>query len=439
MSHLFSFMLPFLLANILNSVYNLADSVIIGQFAGSAGIVAVSLGGKTLKLFTDLATAFSAGGQVLLAQVVGAKKREELSGTIGTMFSELLLLSLVFSVLTLVFSRKILIWMNTPEDIFADALAYMRITSLGLPLLFAYTVISAALRGMGDSRHPLVFIAVACVCNLVWDVVLVVFLRLGVRGTAIATVAAQGISVLFSVRVLYQRRDQFGFDFRPRSFRIRPDKLKTMLKIGWPLSLRSLLITLTQMVMLRYINLLGIAAAAAYNIGDRFYQLANVISNSVRHAAAAMMGQNIGADKPERVRSIFRCSMACTFGAAAVLVAVSLAFPEAIFRCFTADADTIAFARGILAITSLIYLLSALVSPYEAVITATGFTALSFCGGFLDSVVFRLGFSFLFVFGWNWGIYGYSMGNALARLGLLIPGAIYYHSGAWRRRKKLVK
>ena len=143
---LFKFFLPFLLANLLNSIYNTVDTIIIGQFVGSSGIVAVTMGGKMLNLFTNIGLAFAGGGQVLIAQLVGAKRRDELNATIGTLFSEMFGLSVIFAVVTLLLSRNIITWLNTPAEAFESAVVYLRITCVGLPLIFGYNAVSSVLR-----------------------------------------------------------------------------------------------------------------------------------------------------------------------------------------------------------------------------------------------------------------------------------------------------
>ena len=244
---LFKFFLPFLLANLLNSIYNTVDTIIIGQFVGSSGIVAVTMGGKMLNLFTNIGLAFAGGGQVLISQLVGAGRRDELNATIGTLFSEMFGLSLLFALVTFLFSRRIITWLNTPPEAFESAVVYLRITCAGLPLIFGYNAVSSVLRGMGDSKSPLIFIAIAAFINLVGDLIFIVLFHMGAAGTAIATVLGQGLSLLFSLTVLYRRREHFGFDFRPASFRVDYPKLRVMLRLGYPVALRACCITITQL------------------------------------------------------------------------------------------------------------------------------------------------------------------------------------------------
>jgi Na+-driven multidrug efflux pump len=169
---LVGFMGPLLLANILNSIYNTVDMIIIGHFAGSSGTVAVSLGGKMLMFITVICMGLASGGQILVAQQKGARRHDKIKFTISTLFSMLGLIALAVSIVCLFLSRHIISWLNTPEESVDQALAYLRITSAGLPMMFGYNAVSSILRGMGDSMNPLLFIGIAAILNLILDIVL---------------------------------------------------------------------------------------------------------------------------------------------------------------------------------------------------------------------------------------------------------------------------
>ena len=438
MPMLLKFMLPFLIASILNSIYNTVDTMIIGRFVGSVGIVSVSMGGRMLNLFTQVSLTLAGGGQVLIAQQFGAKRRDELNSTIGTLFTEMLVISCVLAIGTFLCSSLILSALNTPEESFAGALSYLRITSIGLPLIFGYNAVSSVLRGMGDSRSPLIFIAIAAAFNLIGDIVFILYFHLGAAGTAIATVMGQGLSLIFSLVVLYRKRERFGFDFKLKSFAVDWKKLWLMLKIGFPMTLRALFINITQMYMLSFVNTYGLVESAAYAVVDKIIHLTNIFTTSARQAAGGMIGQNIGAKKPERVVIIVRCCAIVTLTAAVVLALSGILFPRTYFSLFDSNPEVLAYARPFMLITGLIYLMGGLMAPFESVVSGTGHSMLGFLGGMLDGVVFRLGFSFLFAFGLDMGVTGFLLGDALARMGPIIVSGSYYLSGAWRRRKRLV-
>ncbi len=431
------FMLPFLLANLLNNVYNTVDTIIIGQFVGSAGTVAVSMGGRVLVLCTMVGTALAGGGQVLISQLYGAGRREELNSSIGTLLSIMLLSSVVMAVLGFCLARPVLEWMNTPVEAFDGAMDYFRITCVGLPLTFGYNAVSAVLRGMGDSKNPLLFIAIAAVINLVGDLIFVLAFGMGPAGTAYATVIGQGISLIFSLFLLYHRRAHFGFDFRRSSFRIDRGHGAVILKIGLPMALRSFFIQFTQMFLMQYINAYGLTEATIYSVASKVNQLANIFSMSVRQAAGTIMAQNVGAEKPQRVKSALYCSLTITLCAAALMATLTLLFPRQLFGLFSRDEAVLAYAASFALVCSLLYFFSAVLGPYDSVVTATGNSTLGFAGGVLDGVLFRLGFGFLFAWGLDLGVVGFFLGDAMARLGPILIGVIYYYSGAWKRYRIL--
>ena len=439
MPMLIRFFFPFLLANLLNSIYNTIDTIIIGQFVGSVGTVAVSLGGKMLNLFTQVGLGFAGGGQILISQMAGGKRQDEYNSTIGTLFTATLGIAAILAVATLTLSEQIIAWLNTPEEAVEAALAYLRITCIGLPLIFGYNAVSSVLRGMGDSKSPLLFIAIAALVNLVGDIVFIVCFDLGAAGTAIATVLGQGFSLLFSVAVLYRKREYFGFDFRLRSFAIDLEKLGVILKLGLPMAVRAVFISGTQLVMMGFVNGFGLVESAAYSIGDKFYHAVNIFTMSVRQAAGSMVGQNFGADRHDRVKLLVRNTFALTMSVAIVLCVFSLLFPETIFGLFSIDQEVIAYAPVFMRISCMIYILSSLMGTFDIVVTGTGYTLLSLIAGILDGVVFRVCFSFLFAYALDMGVVGFFMGDAVARFGPLIINSAYYFSGAWKRRKKLIK
>lgn len=435
---LLQFFTPFLLASILNSIYNTVDMVVIGRFEGSVGTVAVSQGGKMLNLFTMVGSGLSTGGQVLVAQQLGANQKEGVKTTIGTLFSLLGILSVLISVVCLIFSRQLLVWMNTPQESFSAAMDYFKITCIGLPLLFGYTAVSSILRGMGDSKNPLLFIAVAAVINLILDIVFIVQFNMGAAGTALATVIGQGVSFLFSVALMYRRREDFSFDFMLKSFAIDRKTAATIQKIGLPLAARSGMIHITQLYIMRYVNAFGLVEAAAYGIGDKIIHLSNIVTQSINQSGSSIVAQNIGANRCDRVREVVHSSMGITVSFAAVLSILSCAFPHMLFSMFTSDDAVMAYSADFMKVAALVYFLSSIAGAFGSVITGTGNSSLSFLAGFLDGVIFRIAFSFFFGFYLKMGVTGFFLGNALARLGPLLVGSVYYLSGAWKRRKRLV-
>ena len=197
MKMLLSFSFPFILANLLQQAYNMADMVIVGQFVGSAGLSAASAGGELATMFLFFAIGFSSAGQVIISQYLGAGQKQKISRFIGTMFTFLMLIAASVSVICTALRVPILRLMNTPAESFSEALAYATVCAAGLVFTYGYNIVSAVLRGLGDSVRPFIFISIAAVVNIVLDLVLVMGFNMGSAGAAIATVFSQALSFIF--------------------------------------------------------------------------------------------------------------------------------------------------------------------------------------------------------------------------------------------------
>lgn len=438
MPQMIRYFVPFLFSFLLNSLYNTVDTIIIGQFVGSTGIVAVAMGGKLLSLGSFIGAAVASGGQILIAQQSGAGKHKDIKETIGTLLSMLLILACFIGAISIIFSGVFLSWLNTPGESFHDARLYLIITSAGLPFMFGYNAVSSVLRGKGDSKNPLKYIAIASVFNVIGDVIFILVFHLGAMGTAIATVMGQAISLIFSLVELYRHRETFDFDFKLKSFRIVKDKLVRITKLGLPLAIRSFFIIATITVISGYVNLLGLTEAAVYAVGERILTLTNIFVYSANQSVSGMVGQNYGARKYDRIPRIILCAMAITLGTAIIMSLIGVLFPNAVFRCFTSDEGVMAYARSFMLIAIPNFILAAIQDPFDGFVTGTGKTLFSLIGGLLDGVVLRLGLTYLFVYGIGMGLNGFFLANACSRLGPLVVDMIVYFGGKWRVSEDIV-
>ena len=431
------FVIPLLLANILQQLYNTVDMAVIGNYVGSTGTVGVSTGGEVATLLTFLATAFGSAAQIYVAQLSSAGDHRSIRQTIGTCLSFMAILSLVCAGISIVLCGAFLQWLNCPEEALSQARGYMITVSVGLPFVFGYNAICGILRGMGEAKRPLLFVAVAAAVNVVLDLLLVAWIPLGAVGTAIATVAAQCASFVAAGVFLYRKRESFEMTFARGCFRMHKEHLVILLKLGIPLAAQSALIHGTQLICARHVNAFGLVASATNSIGNKVQKLINILTNSLTSGAGAMVGQNLGARKLDRVRKTVRTTMAlaAVFSGCAVIIAIF--FPDQAFRLFTKDPEVIAFGRTYLRIALIVFAIAPFQGSFGAVLTGSGFTQLNFIAGVLDGVVLRLGISFLLAYGMNMGVVGFFYGNALARLGPTIVSSTYYFRGKWKTRKLL--
>ncbi len=431
------FAFPFILSNLLQTIYNLVDMVVIGQFVGATGLSAVSVGADLLQLMTMLCAGFATAGQIIISQYVGNGDRESISRTVGNMFTIILSAAVVLSVICCILVEPILRLVNTPAEAWSQAKSYSVTCFVGLIFVFGYNIVSAILRGMGDGNRPLLFIAIASVVNLILDLVFVAVFRMEAFGAALATIMAQGISFVVSLIYLYRRRDAFGFDFKPASFKIHKAQALQLCKMGFPLAVQYGAIMLSVIFVNAYINAYGVAISATNGVGNKLRNLANIVLMSISTAAATMCGQNLGAKKFDRVRRIVYTSLAINVGYTAILSVVLLLFPEQIFRLFTSDGEVLSWAARYMPVAIVSFTASALMMPFNAVINGLGYASLSLVIGLLDSVVARIALSL--ALGGRFGILGYWYGNALAGFVTVILAMAYFFSGRWKTRKLLVE
>ncbi len=430
-SQLIRFALPFMLGSLIQTLYNVVDMIILDRFVGSEAMSAVSIGGQLLIFFTNMCIGFSTGGQIMIAQYVGAGAKERLRRIIGTMFTAILLLSFILMAVELIWKRTFLEWLNTPGECFDSALDYTLVCAFGLPFIYGYNCVCAVLRGMGDSRRPFIFIAIAAVANLVLDLILIVGFHLDALGAALATVIGQALSFICSIVYLVRHRDRFGFDFKLNSFKPDSKELKLLLKLGTPLALKSNAICISVMFVNSYINAYGVAAAAVAGVGSKISNMTHIVSQSLNMAASAMIGQNIGAKLVKRVHQIIRVDLLVNLAIFAVISIFLYLFPEQLFGLFNKDPEVISWARYYIIIMIVGDLASALMGPCNALIEGGGHSTLALVIAILDGVVTRIALSLLLGITFQMGLAGFFWGNSLARYTTVIIGGIYVLSKKW--------
>ena len=432
---LVTFVLPLVLANFLQQLYHAVDTMVIGQFVGSIGTVGVANGGEVANVIGFVAMSFGGAGQIYIAQLSGAKDERGIKETAGTLITFCLLLAVGFAVFSIAFCRPLLLWLNTQAEAMQEAVNYMVIVSLGLPAVFGYNAVCGLLRGMGEAKRPLLFIAVAAVTNIVLDLLLVAVIPLAAAGTALATIAAQYASFAASLVFLYKKRDLFDFDFKLRSFQMTAERLKVIVKLGVPMTVQTSIVHLTQIFCTSRINSFGLVASATNSIGNRIYRLMHVVMSSMSTGTGAMVGQNLGAKQYERTRKVVYTSFAVCSCIAAVEVMVALLLPRQLFALFTKDAAVIAFGVTYMRCLVIVFVLSVFQYSFQSIVSGSGYAKLSLISGMLDGVILRLGISL--PLGAAIGVTGYFIGNNLAHAGPAIIGIIYFYSNAWQRRSLL--
>jgi len=381
---------------------------------------------------------FTNAGQILIAQLVGAGKRAELQKTIGTLILTLLCVAAFVTVFGLGLTRVILTLLRTPDESFAGAAAYLRITFTGTVFTFGYNLVSAMLRGMGDSKHPLIFVAIAASVNLVLDILAVAVLHMGVAGAALATITGQAVSLTVSVIYLYRRRAQFGFDFRRESFRFDRDNLSRLVRLGVPFALQNAAISISMLFVNSFVNSYGVVASATFGTGTRIEEFPWIIINGIMVASATMVGQNMGAGKPDRMRRVVSVGAVICGATAVIVMTLFLLFPRQIYSLFTSDPDVLELCPKFMVALACSIPATSMMCPYQSFIEGIGNAKLVLIIALLDGFVSRIAISFILAYGFKLGLIGWFFGYGMAAYVNTIISMVYYYGGFWKKRVVLV-
>jgi len=431
------FTLPFMASNALQVLYSTIDMIIVGEYVGTPGLSAVSQSSQILNFATMVCLGFSNAGQVLISQALGAGKRKEMNRIIGTLFSVIVILAAFLSVCVLTGREWILNVMNIPKESRAYAMDYLVICGAGLVFTAGYNMVSAVLRGMGDSKRPFLFIGIASLVNLVLDILFTGFWGWKVAGAAWATIIGQAVSFLFSLLYLYRRKEAFGFDFRKESFRIDKRYTGMIASLGTPMAVQSGCINLSMLFVNSMINDVGVVASATFGVGVRIDDIVNKISQGIQYAAMPMISQNIAAKKQDRAVRVVRWAWVYSFGLTVVFMIAYVIFGKQLFMAFSDDPLVHDMSGTFIRAILWMFPALAVMRGSSAFIQGIGNAKMSMVLALLDGVVLRIGLSWLFGIALNWGFYGFVLGYGVAAYGCAVPGLAYFLSGIWKKRKTL--
>ncbi len=431
------FMLPFMASNALQVFYSTIDMMVVGEYVGTPGISAVSQSSQIMNFATMVCLGFSNAGQILIAQALGAGKRREMNGIIGTLFTMILLLSLVLSGVILVAREGILNLMNIPEESRDYAMDYLVICAAGQVFTAGYNMVAAVLRGMGDSKRPFLFIGIASVINLVLDFPFVI--KWEVAGAAWATIIGQAVSFLFSLFYLYRKRESFGFDFQRKSFIINRHYAGMIFRLGTPMAIQAGSINISMLFVNAMVNDIDVVASATFGVGLRIDDIINKISMGIQYAAVPMISQNIAAGKTKRAQKTVYWAWVYAGIFTVISVAAYLLLGKQLFMLFDENPSVHelsgTFIRGIIWMFPAL----AVMRGTGAFIQGIGNAKLSMVLAILDGVLLRIGLSWLFGIALNMEFFGFVLGYGLAPYGFAIPGLIYFLSGIWKKRRVLAE
>lgn len=440
---LIAFALPFIISNLIQSLYAVADMIIVGNFAGSASMNGVTQGSQMTMLITNAVIGLSVGGTVLIGQYIGAGRRQALKDTIGTLLTTLMVLSVVITAVTLLLRRPMLDMMNVPAgEVYDEALRYFTMTMCGTFFIFGYNALSAIMRGMGDSKTPLMFVGIACVFNIGLDILFVGPLGMKAYGAAVATVVSQAVSMILCI--IYLKRNAFVFTFNLRSFGFNKHELGLLFKIGFPTMLNNMTVGVSFVFILALVNRISDVAGSAIGAVGRINAFAILPAIAVSSAISAMAAQNIGAGKLDRASRTMRVGMLITIAISSVMFALTQLLPEFFLSLFLDRSDP-NYASYILNGTAYIrsFSFDYLIVPFQfclnGLFIGAGYTNFALFNGMLASLLIRIPSSYLFGMTLGLGITGVGLGAPTASLIAGVVSLIFYATGKWKKQRIIMR
>lgn len=382
------FALPFLAASLIQFLYGAVDLMIVGRFGDAAGVSAVATGSQIMQTLTGLISGFAAGGTVLIGQYLGARREEDVKRSIGTMFSVFTVIALFATLVFTLASNRIVALMQVPDEAVIPARQYIFTCCCGLIFITGYNVICGMLRGMGDSRRPMIFIAISCCVNIVGDLMLVGPLGLGALGAAIATVFAQAVSMTLALIFLF--RGPYARYFTGRWFRPSRDKAALLFRLGTPIALQDFLVAFSFLLITAIVNQIGLDESAAVGVVERIIGFGMLAPIAFMSAISAMTAQNMGAGQPDRAVSAAKYGLIYSLVFGVVMLAVLQLFPHWAMSLFIDDSVVIAHGALYLRTYSIDCLLVCVVFCLNGFFSGCGRTGFTMVNSLTSTFVVRV-------------------------------------------------
>ena len=425
-ARLIRYAVPIMAASILQSLYGVADMLIVSRFLGSAGASAVSNSGQITRIVTQIAIGIATGGGILAGQYFGNKDKENLEYAIGSFFTLFAGIGTVSTVVFFVCSRFFLSALKAPAP--EESLAYLQICSCGFLFVFGYNALAAILRAVGNSGKPLHFIIASTVTNVVLDMIFIGVFKWGTAGAAAATVAAQALS--FGLALHYLTRQKEIFSFEKKYFKMQAGKVLIILKLGIPCAVQMSIAGLSWLTVTRLVNDYGVALSAANGISTKIKDFSMQLISSLTTGAAAMIAQNLGASLYDRAKKTLYSAMRIALLTSVITVIVVEIFAPQLVALFISDPEVSGPAVLNLRIEIVSQLFYAIFLIYHSLMIGAGHTLCVLFSSFVNCVLVRIPLS-IFMNG-LWGPVGIFIACAIAPVSSVPVGFIYEKLGRWK-------
>jgi putative MATE family efflux protein len=434
LSLVFRFSLPLLAGNVLQQMYNMVDSIVVGKFVGKEALAAVGTSYIINFLLISLFMGIGLGATILISQFYGAKQHGRVKETVDTMYVALLVTGIVVTIVGLLITEPLLKLMNTPEGITLDwSIQYLQILFLGTIFSFGFNINSGILQGLGDSKLPLLFLSVATILNIMLDLLFVVGFGWGVFGVALATIIAQAFSFLFGIYFINKHVDAIKISLR--HLRFNKSILSQCIRIGLPAGVQNMLFSMGTIVLQRLVNSFGPAFMAGYSSVGKIDTFAFMPLTSFASAITTFVGQNVGAGKMDRVKIGVRATMFLACGICIVISILIIIFARFLLMAFSNDEEVLRTGVEFLHRMMPPYVFLAILFIINSALRGAGNSFIPLLSSMISMLVFRVPLAYFLnhQFGkyeifWCYGIGWF--------VGVLISCG-YYYSGRWKRKAAL--
>lgn len=434
--HIIAFSWPMFVGNALQALYNTVDSFWVGRFVGPEALGAVTVSFPVMFALVALIMGLTMATTTMVAQYRGAREEEMVRRTVANSLVLIIILGAISTVVGVLYREDILRLMRTPQEILQPAAAYLGIIFLGLIPMFLYNVLSSVLRGLGDSQTPLRFLVYATAINLVLDPIFIIgwgpIPAMGVAGAAWATLIAQTVTAVLAIRFIALHTDLIGRKLE--EWRLIGHLVKKLFTIGVPAALQSTIVSFSMVVVSALVNTFGATVVAAFGAAGRLDQFAFLPAMSISLAVSALVGQNLGAGKHERVRDIVRFSSILTVAITGVITVIALTTPTILIRLFTDDAAVLAEGARYLRVVGLNYIPLALMFTITGVMRGAGDTVPSMIISFVTLWIVRLPLGWLLSSSFGWGPQGVWWAIVISTTLGFVLNYWYYRTDNWKRK-----
>ncbi len=389
---LIMFAFPVLLALFLQAMYGAADLLIVGKFASSADVSAVSTGSQIMLTLTNLISSFAMGTTILLGQQLGSGQREKGGETVVSAVAMFAVIAVIMTVLLVIFAPQASSIMNAPEEAFDKTVDYVRICGCGMLVIVAYNLIGSIFRGLGDSKTPLITVAIACVCNIAGDLLLCAVFDMGTQGAAYATVFAQVISVAASY--LFIRRKELPFIINRKKLHISRRSIFRMAGLGAPIALQDLLVNISFLIILAIVNAMGVIASAGVGVAEKVCAFIMLISSAFMQSMSAFVAQNYGAGRMDRAKKALHYGVLVSFVIGIGMFFLSFFHGEVLAGLFSSDQSVVEAGSDYLRAYAIDCLLTAIFFCYIGFYNGIGRTKFVMVQGIIGAFGVRVPVSY---------------------------------------------